>query len=110
MLKHLYGHEVKSADDEYLHVITTAVEETMSSSAPGASLVDFVPIRKCMTLFVDEYALNAWCSPISPNLVPWRTIQETCCGSQKHGEDGSSHDVQTGGEQFCRPFRLTLSW
>ncbi|KAH9917068.1 cytochrome P450 [Fomitopsis serialis] len=43
MLQSLYGHTVTSPDDEYLHVIEKAVEETMHLSAPGTTPVDFIP-------------------------------------------------------------------
>ncbi|KZT69371.1 cytochrome P450 [Daedalea quercina L-15889] len=46
LLQYVYGHRVESDDDEYLHIIETALDETMSSAAPGAALVDFLPFLK----------------------------------------------------------------
>lgn len=46
MVKYLYGHDVTSADDEYLHFIDVVMEETLRSSAPGTSPVDVLPQRE----------------------------------------------------------------
>ncbi|EPT00018.1 hypothetical protein FOMPIDRAFT_1123461 [Fomitopsis schrenkii] len=46
MVKYLYGHDVTSADDEYLHFIDVVMEETLRSSAPGTSPVDVLPQLK----------------------------------------------------------------
>ncbi|TFY58716.1 hypothetical protein EVJ58_g6245 [Rhodofomes roseus] len=46
MLETLYGHSVISSDDEYLRLIDTTIEGTTAASAPGAALVDFIPILK----------------------------------------------------------------
>ncbi|TFY60480.1 hypothetical protein EVJ58_g5129 [Rhodofomes roseus] len=46
MLETLYGHSVISPDDEYLRLVDTTIEGTTAASAPGAALVDFIPILK----------------------------------------------------------------
>lgn len=46
MLKFLYGYDVMSSNDEYLHIIDVVVEESLHISAPGTSLVDVLPQRK----------------------------------------------------------------
>ncbi|KAH9834637.1 cytochrome P450 monooxygenase [Rhodofomes roseus] len=52
MLQCLYGHTVASSDDEYLHLIEKALDETMGSSAPGAAPVDFIPMLKYIPAWV----------------------------------------------------------
>ncbi|PCH43300.1 cytochrome P450 [Wolfiporia cocos MD-104 SS10] len=46
IMETVYGHTVRSADDEYVHIMNEAMTRSVEGEGASASLVDFIPILK----------------------------------------------------------------
>ena len=55
MLKYLYGHDVTSSDDKYLHIMDIVIDESLHMSAPGTTFVDVLPQRKIYLRWQIQY-------------------------------------------------------